>query len=503
MKNIRLTFRHLVALLGALAAVFALVAVLSLTVWKPAERINATLTGQKVPFVLTAPGLLSLYPGDVTITAKAAQPGTPVVLAVGRSADVEAWVGDAGHSTVVGIVDWETLQVGKSTPAPAATPAASAAEATPSPSAGADAAPADASPAGSDLWIKEATGTGQVALQWSPARAEQVSVLAATDGVQAAPQVTVSWKAPPQRSFFTPALLLTALFAAAAAGVWYLDTVESRERARRREVAAKRAARRAATSSMLAAIDPHAVTPVSRREVVEPEDETPTLTGIAGVISGLLSRFTAPRSAEPEPPTDAPPAEPSFPPVSTAVPPASEVVDLPPPDAAVDLPAPAAELPTAAEESVGGGRQSLAARLARKVAAKAGSSVVASAKDSLGEMADEQLAELGSPLGEAAGALADGDVGARLQEATEGLAERGLQGGAKAAGAFVLKKWRKVKPAPARAALPEFTELTETPSPDDQPPAPTADAGPAPMQGLLQRMKERGLEVDLPKEEEQ
>ncbi|RRD45106.1 hypothetical protein [Buchananella hordeovulneris] len=535
MKNIRLTLRHLVALLGALAAVFALVAVLSLTVWKPVERINAALTGQRAPYVLTAPGVLSLYPGDVTITVKAAGADSPVVLALGRSADVKAWVGQAEHATVVGIVDWETLQVDKSAAAP---PASGAPTAAATPSAEGSAAPEDANPAGSDLWIKEATGTGQATLQWSPARAEQVSILAATDGLQAAPQVTISWKAPPQRSFFTPALLLTALFAAAAAGVWYLESVENRERARRREVAAKRAARRAATSSMLATIDPHAVAPVSRREVVEPEEDTPALTGIAGVVSGLLARFTAPRAGQAEP-TD-PPAtavpSPDLSVAAAAAPTAAAVVDLPPPTAE---PQPAAEATSA------GDRKSLAARLARKVAAKAG----VAAQESLGELADEQLAKLEdadgltalgqslpqageSPLaavtpdwaqarqeleavaadesvgslGEAAQALADGDVAGRLQEAAEGLAGRGLQGGAKAAGAFVLKKWRKVKPAPAQAALPEFTELADAPAPDGQPstPPPAAeDFGPAPLQGLLQRMKERGLEVDLPQEEEQ
>ena len=82
----------------------------------------------------------------------------------------------------------------------------------------------------------------------------------------------------------------------------------------------------------------------------------------------------------------------------------------------------------------------------------------------------------------------DGDVAGRLQEAAEGLAGRGLQGGAKAAGAFVLKKWRKIKPAPAQAALPEFTELADAPAPEGQPstPPPAAeDFGPAPLQGLL------------------
>lgn len=86
----------------ALALVAAVVGVLGLTVWRPADQIIATTTPDE-PYVMTHDGVLPLYAdGNVTVTVSAgADQDVSVVL--GTTSDVLGWIGDSPYTEVVGI----------------------------------------------------------------------------------------------------------------------------------------------------------------------------------------------------------------------------------------------------------------------------------------------------------------------------------------------------------------------------------------------------------------
>ena len=55
----------------AVAVIAAIVAVLALTIWKPAQQISATASPEQ-PVVITREGLFQLESGEVTVTASSA-----------------------------------------------------------------------------------------------------------------------------------------------------------------------------------------------------------------------------------------------------------------------------------------------------------------------------------------------------------------------------------------------------------------------------------------------
>ena len=167
-----------VLVLVGLAA--AALGVASATVWRDTDTVVATAkpTGDGT-FVVTDPGVLGLVGGDVTVSASVPE-GQKVSLVVGRDVDVAGWVGNDPYSRVTGLSDWENLSVAAGEPADAD------AETNEAPTSGPD-------PAGSDMWVAEASDENSVTLRWSD-RPGRWTLLAAGVGEGAqAPTLELSW----------------------------------------------------------------------------------------------------------------------------------------------------------------------------------------------------------------------------------------------------------------------------------------------------------------------
>ena len=192
-------FGAIIAVLGLIAIILA---VCSATVWRPGATAEATLASAPAQnYVVTQPGVLNRIDSKVTVTATAASGDDQVFLAVGHSADVNAWLANDPYVSVTGMDSWDrlsatdvTTRCGDET-APAATPGATA-EATASdaptaaPSTDANGCTvleaSGADPTNSDLWLTTASDKGSVALDLDAADTDLV-VLAATDGASPAP----------------------------------------------------------------------------------------------------------------------------------------------------------------------------------------------------------------------------------------------------------------------------------------------------------------------------
>ena len=182
------------------------------TIWRADEVVTATVPQDAEAPVLVAGGnVLATVNPNVTVTVTAPESDTPLVLAMGRESDVRAWLGESPYLEVTGLSDWETLAVQSESssedPSESSSedPSESSSE-DPSESGSAEPtgdatddegedAPADATvpnPAGSDLWIEEVTGTGELTYDWSQVDGRWM-MLVATDGSQPAPSVSMTW----------------------------------------------------------------------------------------------------------------------------------------------------------------------------------------------------------------------------------------------------------------------------------------------------------------------
>ena len=132
------------------------------TIWAPAETVTAGLAegSRSAPVTVIEAGALGTADGPVEVTVEAED---PFVLAVGRSSDVEAWVGDAAHLSVTGVNE-DTLS-----------------------SEYADGEDTVPDPRGSDLWISEEPGDGALTYRWEEPADGDLSILLAGDGESAAP----------------------------------------------------------------------------------------------------------------------------------------------------------------------------------------------------------------------------------------------------------------------------------------------------------------------------
>ncbi len=159
-------------------------AIASATVWRDSETVTASLPGdQSSSFVVTAPGVLDVVAPEVTVKASAPD-GAPVVLVVGREIDVTGWIGEAGHTLVTGLSSWtalETTQV--------------------------DGPGEQPSPAGSDMWVAQATGDGEATIEWVDAPGRW-SLIAATDGTAPAPSLSLTWQREVSTPFLVPGLVV-------------------------------------------------------------------------------------------------------------------------------------------------------------------------------------------------------------------------------------------------------------------------------------------------------
>src|SRR5690606_30742622 len=103
--------RVLASLLCLVGAAAIALGVASATAWRGSDTLVAS--AQAAPgstLILTEPGVLAMAADEVSVEASAG-PGDTVVLALGRTPDVEAWVGTDAHTVVTGLADWTTLEV--------------------------------------------------------------------------------------------------------------------------------------------------------------------------------------------------------------------------------------------------------------------------------------------------------------------------------------------------------------------------------------------------------
>lgn len=197
------------------------------TIWRADEQVTATLPQDPdAPVVVAGGNVLATVNPNVTVTVSAPDADTPLVLAMGREADVRAWLGESPYEEVTGLTDWETLAVESSTDATDATedPSASedssgSGEPSEDPSGSGEPsedatdegdAPAEATvpdPAGSDLWIEEVTDTGELTYEWSQVDGRWM-MLVASDGSQPAPTVSMTWTREVTTPLMVPGMII-------------------------------------------------------------------------------------------------------------------------------------------------------------------------------------------------------------------------------------------------------------------------------------------------------
>jgi len=174
-----------------LGVLIMLVGIGQRTFWAPPETVTAQAPADAgaAPVTVLDAGLLASRADGAEITVRS-EGDAGAFLAVGRASDVDAWIGDAAV-TRVSSGEKDSL----------------AAETTE----GEDTVP---NPAGSDLWVNEETGEGEISYSWTPPAQGDWSVLIASDGTAAAPtDITVSWANDEGTPFAVPLIVAGALIA--------------------------------------------------------------------------------------------------------------------------------------------------------------------------------------------------------------------------------------------------------------------------------------------------
>ena len=250
--------RRIIAyVLVALGVVVIAAAIASATVWKSSDSVVATLESGEVALVVTEPGVLDMVADEVTVTATAPE-GSPVTLAIGRDTDVAGWVGDAAHVQVTGLGSWTSLS-----------------------SEDVDGAAEAPSPAGSDMWVAEETGTGEVSLSWTQTDGRW-SLLAATDGTAPAPAITLTWPQDVRTPFLVPGLVLGGILLVAGLAMIVLRTLEKREAARKEASREERRARGEPVTGEMPAVREEAPGAESGDESTAQEDSSAREQGPSG-----------------------------------------------------------------------------------------------------------------------------------------------------------------------------------------------------------------------------
>jgi hypothetical protein len=228
-----------VLIVGGLVAVGLGVA--SATVWRDSDTVAATTAFDgEGTLLVTEPGVLDLVDDGVTIRATVPDE-QQVTLAIGREVDVTGWVGEDPHGAVTGLADWDRLATSAVVPedpeseAPAdgeastETPAEGEAAETETPAETEEPAegetpaegeaPADGEtsaeeepvvgvdPAGSDMWVAEATGTGAVTLRWDDQPGRWQLLAAGVGEGAVAPTIELSWPREVETPFLWPGVI--------------------------------------------------------------------------------------------------------------------------------------------------------------------------------------------------------------------------------------------------------------------------------------------------------
>jgi hypothetical protein len=134
------------------------------TWWQPPETVTASVPAgtQSAPVTVIDSAVRTAHEGELTVKVNG---DGPLLLAVGRKGDVDAWVGPAAHLNVTG-ADEDFRALSTSTVA---------------------GEPTVPNPTGSDLWVSEQAGTGSLSYTWTAPAEGDWSLLLASDGTGAAP----------------------------------------------------------------------------------------------------------------------------------------------------------------------------------------------------------------------------------------------------------------------------------------------------------------------------
>lgn len=239
--------------LAIITVVLVVLAVLSLTVWRPAQQVSASAK-PTTPFVVTRAGLLSLYGNTATVTFTAANPTDKIWVAQGQTTDINAWLTDRPYEEIGGL---ETLDSLKMTLSPlaeqqlaqsggtaltepderdeadeqsGAQSGAQSGDETADSSAG---AASSGSPIASDMWYVQREGVGTLSAVYSGDDI-QVPLLIAGNGVDPAPEITITWKTPRANTLAWVLCSAMAVFALATVVVWAVTFRRHRRQGRHR-----------------------------------------------------------------------------------------------------------------------------------------------------------------------------------------------------------------------------------------------------------------------------
>ncbi|MBD8063557.1 hypothetical protein [Oceanitalea stevensii] len=221
-----MTRRRLPLMLALAGVLVILASVIAAVVVRSSDTATLAL-GERpdVPVIVSGPGVLDAVDPEVTVRATAGD-DEQVVLAIGRTSEVEAWLDGADHMRVTGLSSWEELTTEVVTGDPEAAPTDAPDE---EPTGETSGLP---NPAGSDLWVVETVSTGSAELSWSDSPGRW-SLVAATDGTGPAPEIELEWGRQVSTPWLVPGIVVGVLALVAGVTMLVLDVLARRERERR------------------------------------------------------------------------------------------------------------------------------------------------------------------------------------------------------------------------------------------------------------------------------
>ena len=331
--------RALASLVAVLGVAALALGIASATLWRPSDTLVAEAAAAPgATLLMTDPGVLNMADPEVTVRAT----GDDVVIALGRTSEVEAWIGRDAHTRVTGLADWRELatqdvparavpaepdpgeptlpdggegvppeQEGEDAEEPdapvegeedgATEAGATEAGATDEDEASGEPAPPD--PRGSDLWWAEVSGGSSAEMEWTETDGRWSVLVASTGAGAGPPGIALTWPQEVVTPWLLPGVVVGALLLMIGAAWWVLILV-----ARRRHS-------RAASAGPEPEPAPEAVAvpaaPLTRRQMREAAESQGRRRPRRRERDSIVDRFRllvpAPRKApEPAPSADAP-----------------------------------------------------------------------------------------------------------------------------------------------------------------------------------------------------